>query len=138
MSAFRSAPGGLGRVGWRFLGAVVLVVWLAPAGLGLAMGGIVRLLGRTQLGEDYLFWGAVAALFAWSPLFTWAGFALIGIGAAFLLRRAAFGWASALILGGFAGSSLALHTQEITPVLIGAYIALLLRLILAIRAPEVF
>jgi hypothetical protein len=138
MSAWRSAPGGLAVVGWRFLLALVAGMWLAPAILGfVAYLGIVGL-GPERLGEGYRLAETFALLAFYSPLASWGGFALIFVGAVFLLRRGAFGWASAVLLGAFAGLSLSLHTAEATPMLVGIFLTALLRVTLALRAPEVF
>ncbi|WP_395542809.1 hypothetical protein [Neotabrizicola sp. sgz301269] len=138
MSAWRTAPDGLAAVGWRFLALVVTGLWLAPALLGWLAYLVIGALGAAQLGESYRLAEALALLAAYSPLASWGGFALIFVGTLFLLRRGAFGWASAFLLGAFAGLSLSLHTGEPTPVLIGVFLTALLRVLLALKAPDVF
>lgn len=138
MSAWRSAPDGLAAVGWRFLLSLVAGMWLAPAILGLVAHQAILGLGPARLGEGYPLAETLALLAFYSPLVSWGGFALIFVGAVFLLRRGAFGWASAVLLGAFAGLSLSLHSAEPTPMLIGVFLTALLRVALALRAPEVF
>ena len=138
MSAWRTAPGGLAAVGWRYLALLVLGLWLAPALVGFVAYQAIRLLGPEHLGESYRQAEFTALLALYSPLVTWGGFGLILAGAVFLLRRGAFGWASAVLLGASAGLSLSLHTGEPTPVLIGIFLTALIRVLLALKAPEVF
>jgi hypothetical protein len=101
MGFFRSQP--QQPVPWRLLLLSVLVLWIAPIGVGLVGLLIFFLISTVSAEFGLLIWFSATAL-TFSPLFSWIGWLIALPPVALALRLGWFGWVEALLIGAAAGA----------------------------------
>jgi hypothetical protein len=105
MAAFRSAPRGDRRLGWRAWAAGLVVAWCAPAAAGLAgfgLGVAAGRLGATDAALGTL--GASGWLLLFSPLASWIWLGLTAPLCWLWLRLGMAGWVNIGATGAAMGS----------------------------------
>ncbi|MFZ1468851.1 MAG: hypothetical protein WAT09_07700 [Paracoccaceae bacterium] len=135
MSLLTSAPNGLGLLGWRRIALTALAFCLAPAVAGLLILVILQVFGPTALGPDPLRNEGMATFALVSPLIVAPVWAMIGLGAAWLLKRGWFGWLSSAALGLLAFAVLARTEIGLISLPFGVVSGVLFRMALALQRP---
>jgi hypothetical protein len=137
MSLLSSPEAGHAVLGWRRIAVTAAVFCLLPAlvGAGLVLASLV--FGQEILGQDYLRVEGFATFAMISPLLTGPVWAVIGLGAAYLLKLGWFGSLPAAALGAAAYGMVA-WMGDLGPFLVGfgAVSALIYRMALALQRPE--
>lgn len=139
MSAFRSAPRGDRLVGWRDWAAGLVLAWVAPAAMGLAVLGLALALGRSGAPVEpvrgasmLLSLHGAGWLMLVSPLLSWLGLVLLVGPAWVLLRLGLAGWvnmaAAGMAAGALAGGTIPGFVPEVAA-LFGAAGGAILRMV---------
>ena len=137
MSLLASPTGDHAPVGWRRISLTALAFCLAPAAIGALVVLTALVFGPTILGLDHRRVEGIATFAMISPLLTGPVWALIGLGAAWLLRHGWYGSLPAAALGAAAYGGMA-RIGDLGDLffVFGAVSGLLYRMALALQRPE--
>ena len=139
MSLLSSPKGDHAPVGWRRITVTAVVFCLVPAVLGALLVLAAWVFGAEILGLDHHRVEGIATFAMVSPLITGPVWALIGLGAAWLLREGWFGSLPSALLGAAAYGGMA-RIGDLGDIsfmfMFGAVSGLLYRMALALQRPE--
>lgn len=137
MSLLTSPKGGYAAIGWRRIVVTALAFCLLPALVGAVIILATQVFGPEILGQGHLRIEGLATFAIITPLMTGPVWAMIGLGAAYLLNAGWFGSFPAALLGVAAYGAVA-WSGGLGPFLLGfgAVSALIYRMALALQRPD--